>query len=152
MPNVYGVKITKDEHDFAVSVRDLPEVCTFGNTYEDALILAEDAVHAVVCYRIEQGADLPVPSPVLDGEVAMALPLHIEAKVELYRAWRASRISKSELARRMQVHETEVRRILTPSHATRIETLDRAFKALGYKASLSIYHPAAERGALSQTC
>ena len=142
MANIYGTHIVQDGADYAVTVRDLPEVCTCGNTYQESLELAEDAILAVICYRIEKGLDLPSPTPVLAGEVAIALPLQLEAKVELYRAWRASSLSKSELARRMQVRETEIRRILTPRHSTRIETLDRAFKALGYQTAFTVRHGA----------
>lgn len=74
MFNIYGVLIVKDGEDFSVTVRDLPEVCTFGNTHEEAIHLAQDAIHAVVCHRIQKGQNIPPASPILDGEVAIQYP------------------------------------------------------------------------------
>lgn len=133
MPWIYAVNITREGGDFVVSVRDLPEVCTSGDTLERALDLAADAVDVVVCHRIEKGKELAAPSAPLSGEYEAVLPFQTAAKATLYQIWRASGVSKSELARRMGLGETEVRRILDPHHSTRPMTLDATAKALGYR-------------------
>ncbi len=48
------------EGGFTVSVPALPEVATEGETEEEALRMAEDAIRLVLEYRREHG--LPVPS------------------------------------------------------------------------------------------
>lgn len=139
MSNIYGISITEDEQDFVVSVRDLPEVCTAGSSFAEACELAADAIDAVVCHRIKTGKNLPRPTQVQAGEIAVSLPLETGMKAELYRAWKTSGISKAELGRRLNIHETEVRRILDPRHGTRLEAIERAFKALGYRLEVSTY-------------
>jgi antitoxin HicB len=49
----------------------------------------------------------------------------------LYLAMRAAEVSNSELARRLGVRETVVRRMLDPDHDTRSEKLQTALAALG---------------------
>ena len=134
---VFGTKIACEGVDYVVTVRDLPEVCTSGDTLAQAQELAADAIDAVVAHRIEQGKDMSPPSPVLASEYAIELPLQTAAKATLYCLWRMSGISKSELARRMSVRETEVRRILDPRHGTRPAALEATAKAMGYSLSVS---------------
>lgn len=127
----YGARIARDGSDYVVSVRDLPEVHTAAETREMAAEQAIDAVDAAVAHRIEKGLDLPPPSTVRRGEIAVRLPLQTQVKAELYVAWRRSGVSKSELARQLGVRETEARRILDPRHRTAIDTIDKAARALG---------------------
>jgi antitoxin HicB len=53
-------------------------------------------------------------------------------------AMRAAGVNNSELARRMGVRETIVRRILDPKNATRLETIELALARLGKTATLTV--------------
>ena len=129
---LYPIRITPDGHGgFDAAARDLPQLVTGGATEAEALALAEDALEVVVAGHIDENEDLPLPSPAEPGERLVAVPAQIAAKVAVWRAWRAADISKSELARRMGVAENEVRRILSAGHATKLERLDEAARALG---------------------
>lgn len=127
----YGVAIRQEGDDFVVSVRDLSEVVTSGDTLEQALEFASDAIEVSIAGRIEDGMDLPEPSPVREGEHAIALPALLAAKAAVYTAWKESGLSKVELARAMNRNETEVRRILNPRYGTKLDQLAEAAKALG---------------------
>ena len=61
----------------------------------------------------------------------MPVPLWITGKLALYWTIREIGISQSELARRLSVRETVVRRMLDPNHDTRPEKLQAALEALG---------------------
>lgn len=128
---VYGAAIERDGEDFVVVVRDLPEVVTSGYSVEEALGLATDAVKVIVEGRMDDNEDLPRSSPVEPGEHPVDLPAHLAAKASVYSVWRASGLSKSELARRLGRNETEVRRILDPHHGTKLDQLEEAAKVLG---------------------
>lgn len=134
---VYGTKITEDRGDRVVTVRDLPEVQTSGDTLEHALALAEDAIAAIVMHRIEHGAELPPPSPIGDGEYGVSIPAQLAAKASVYRLWKGAGISKSELARRMGVADNEAHRVLNPRHPTKLDALDRAARSLGARLRVS---------------
>jgi antitoxin HicB len=53
------------------------------------------------------------------------------AKAALYLAMRDSKITRTELARRLMCDEKEVRRMLDPRHATKLATIARALQILG---------------------
>lgn len=131
MSQLYGVAIRREDGDHVVVVRDLPEVVTAGDSREEALRLAADAIAVAVAGRIEDEMDLPEPSPLKRGEVGMALPAQLAAKAAIYRAFRAAKIRKTELAARMGRNEVEIRRILDPRHGTKLAQLDEAARALG---------------------
>ena len=127
----YGVAIEHVDSEYVVSVRDLPEVVTAGYTLQEALDLAADAIEVIVEGRMDDNEDLPVPSTVEPGERVISLPAHLADKASVYAAWKAAHVSKSELARRLDRNETEVRRILDPHHGTKLDQLDQAARALG---------------------
>lgn len=130
---IYGTAIAEQDGDFVVSVRDLPEVVTSGDTLEEALALALDAIEVAVLGRIEEEAELPAPSAPAPGEHGVPLPAPLAAKASIYHLWRAAGISKSELARRMARGENEARRVLDPRHGTKLDMLAEAAKALGHR-------------------
>ena len=61
----------------------------------------------------------------------VAAPLWIAGKLAVYLAMREQKVNNSELARRLGVRETVVRRMLDPDHETRSEKLQSALEALG---------------------
>ena len=128
---VFGASIEEHPGEFVVSVRDLPEVVTSGSSLQEALDLAADAIAVAVEGRMDDNEDLPQASPVRSGEHAIVLPAQLAAKASVYSAWKAAKMSKSVLARRLGRNETEVRRILDPHHGTKLEQLEEAAKALG---------------------
>lgn len=127
----YGVKIEEIDGDHVVSVRDLPEVVTSGDTRDEALELAADAIAVVVAGRIEDELALPLPFPIQNGEAAVPLEPQVAVKASVYHLWRKADISKSELARRLGRTETEARRILSVNASTKLDQMAEAARALG---------------------
>lgn len=134
---VYGVAVNREDDDFVVRVRDLPEVVTSGDTLDEALGLAADAIEVAVAGRIDDGMDLPEPSPIRDGEHAIALAAPLAAKVAIYAAWKRSGLKKVEFAKALNRNEAEVRRILDPRYGTKLDQLAEAAKALGGRLVIS---------------
>lgn len=65
----YPVRIRRDGVDFVVEVRDLPEVVTSGDTHDQALELAADAIDVAVSARVKRGLHVPTPSMPVQGEI-----------------------------------------------------------------------------------
>jgi antitoxin HicB len=130
---VYSATLTPDAADggFIVTFRDWPEAITQGDTVEAAALEAADCLEEAVAARIDDGREIPPPSPAMPGEYAVTVPIQTALKAALYLAVRDAGISKSELARRLGVHEKEARRLLNPRHASKAETLERALAAVG---------------------
>ena len=102
---IFGAMIALDGDDHVVSVRDLPEIVTSGDTLEEALVLASDAIEVAVVGRMKGDMALPEPSPVRNGEHAIALSAKLSAKLAIYAAFKASGMRKTELARRLGRNE-----------------------------------------------
>jgi len=131
---------------FTVQFPDLPEAITSGRNLADALAQASDCLEEAIAGRISDGLDVPEPSAPRSkrgsrapGTDAMVLlPAAMAAKAALYLAVRAAGVSNSELARRLDVDEREIRRLLDPRHATRLARIQQVLEALGLRLVVSL--------------
>ena len=140
MQFTYPIKPTRDRKDggYVVSCRDIPEAITEGDTIEHAMAEAEGALQAAIEGRMEDGLDIPAPSRPKRGERMVTTPITTARKAAVYVSMRAQGVSKSELARRMRVHEKEARRMLDPHQRTKVATLERALAVLGRRAAIAV--------------
>jgi antitoxin HicB len=83
-------------------------------------------------------ADIPQPSTLKRGQKMVPVPLWIAGKLALYLAVREKGINNSELARRLGVRETVVRRMLDPDHETKGEKMQAALEALGKRVVVTV--------------
>ena len=81
--------------------------------------------------------DIPMPRAATKGPFA-TLPALTEAKLGLYTAMRTVKVSKAELARRLNCHMPQVDRLLDLRHASRLDQLEGAFRALGKQLSVQV--------------
>jgi antitoxin HicB len=134
----YPVKLERDtNHTILVSFLDVPEAHTFGDDREDALARAVDALETALMLYMEDRQPIPEPSDV-KRRPHVTLPALTEAKLSLYSLMRSGRISKSELARRLNCHLPQVDRLLDLRHGSRLDQLEAAFRALGKQLSVQI--------------
>jgi antitoxin HicB len=116
---------------FHVRFPDLPEALTGGGNLPDTLEQAEDCLAEAIAGRIARGDPIPWPSAPKRGQRLVSVPLYLAPKLALYLALRERRIRNTDLAGRLGVSETVVRRMLSPRHATRPEKIRAALAALG---------------------
>lgn len=137
---IFPVQFNPDTVDggFTVTCRNFPEVITQGDSLIACLAEAADCLEEAVASRIKRGADIPEPSIPLEGEHLVAVPLSMSLKAALYLAMREEGISKSELARRMDCDEKDIRRMLDPRHPTKAPTIERALALLGRRVVIGI--------------
>jgi len=137
---LYPATIKRDGNSFTLIFPDIPGAHTNGDTREDAVAHAPDALHTAVSMLMEKNLDIPAPSAARRKSVVLVgLPSVIsDAKTGLYMALRASGLRKTELARRMGIHKQQVDRLLDIDHASRIEQLEAAFAALQMKLTVDI--------------
>lgn len=136
-PLTYPARFERgEEGELLVTFRDLPEAVTFGWSEQDAYAEAADCLGEALAARIRDEENVPKPSPADAGEHAIVAPVEISAKIAVYKAFRASNLSRCELARRLDVGENEVRRILDPGHRTKLDRLERAARVLGVRFQL----------------
>jgi antitoxin HicB len=129
----YPVEFRRDDNGTVmITVPDVPGTITFGDDEGEARLRAVDALESMIGSLIAAREDVPPPSR--PGKRAtVALPALSTAKVELYRAMRAAKIGKAELAKRLGWHLPQVDRILDLRNASRLDAVEAALAALGYE-------------------
>jgi antitoxin HicB len=116
---------------FVVRFVDFPEAITQGESIEQALNEAADCLEEAIANRIAMGLPIPDASSVKKGQHVVTLPVQIAAKAALYLAIQEVGITKTELARRMDCNEKEVRRLLDPRHSSKIPRIETAMSLVG---------------------
>jgi antitoxin HicB len=124
--------------DWVVKFPDLKGTNTGADTLDGALDEAADCLGSYLAMLIVNRKPIPEPSAVKGKQRLIAVPLWIAPKVALYRALQEKGISNSELARRLGVRETIVRRMLDPDHATKSTRLEGALRAVGKRLLVAI--------------
>ena len=118
---------------FTVTFRDVPEAITEGDSREEAVLRAEDALESALAMYIAAKEPLPSPSKPESGEVMVPLSALGMAKTALYDAMREQGVGRAELARRLRWHLPQVARLLDLRHASRMEHVEAALAALGLR-------------------
>ena len=93
--------------------------------------MAKDALAvALTGYVLEQW-DIPVPSPVTEGQELVPVPPVIAAKLALNMAMRSQRVTNASLGKRLGVSEAAVRRLVNPNHLSQIGKVEKALEVVG---------------------
>ncbi|WP_105621885.1 type II toxin-antitoxin system HicB family antitoxin [Cronobacter malonaticus] len=125
----YPVKLEPDSGGYFVSFPDIPEALTQGDSREEALAMALNALVTSFDFYFEDGRAVPDPSAVTDDFVEV--PSSVAAKVILLNTFLASGLTQVELAARMGIKKQEVTRLFDLHHSTKIDTIQKALAALG---------------------
>lgn len=121
---------TEREGGFVVSFPDVPEAITEGDDMADALVQASDALGVALLTYLEMDRALPAAK----AEGTLIYPAaEIATKIAVIETFRASGISRTELARRLGKDEKEARRLLDPDTATKLPLLASALAAMGQR-------------------
>lgn len=134
----YPATMTVDGDGYLVKFPDIPEALTQGTTREEALDMAADALRTAMDFYFEDGRRVPMPSRVKRGQVAVELPPSVGAKVLLLNTMLEQRVTAAELARRLHTSPQSVNRLVNLDHATKIDTVATALKALGRRMELVV--------------
>ena len=119
----YPIRLEEDVGTVMATSPDFPELTTFGDDRDDALMRAVDALEEAIAARIHAGQNIPPPSK---GEVRVGMPTLTAVKVILYQGMRDDGVGKAELARRLGWHLPQVDRVLDIQHHSRMDQMDAA--------------------------
>lgn len=129
----YPAAILREDSGCGFHVRfpDLPEALTGGDNLEDTLAQAADCLGEALAGRIARGDEIPPPSTAKRGQRMIGVPIYLAPKLALYLTMRERGMRNTELARRLGVSETVIRRMLNPKHASKPQNIQAALIALG---------------------
>jgi len=132
----YPAKLTNEDGGFVVTFRDIPEAITQGDTIEEAVLMAEDALVTAMEFYFEDARPVPMPSALEKDEVDIPLPASFWAKIILLNEMLMQHVTPSELAKKLSTSPQSVNRIVNPRHASKIDLIARALKSLGKRLEL----------------
>jgi len=127
----YPVELTPDGKFLMVTFPDIPEANSQGDSVEDALKMAADALETALDFYFDAGRPVPVPSKPKRGQHTVELRASVAAKVLLLNEMFSQKVRPSELARRLRVTRQEVNRLIDRRYTSKIDGIASALKALG---------------------
>lgn len=136
----YPCNLTADDAGGLVATfPDVPEAITGGENRLKVLERAEDALAAALAGHVHEKWKIPVPSELVEGQELVAVPTVVAAKLALYSAMRAQRITKVELASRLGISESAVRKLANPDHRSHISQVRKALRAVGHSLVINVF-------------
>ena len=134
----YPVTLTPDDNGtWLVTFPDVDGAVTFGDTIDEALSHAPNALATILEAYIKDRRPIPQPS-VRRTKYRVAVPALVEAKIRLYETMRAAKVNKSELGRRLHWHMPQIDRLLAMQHSSHLSQLEAAFKVLGKRLVVAV--------------
>lgn len=127
------------EGGYVVSFPDIPEALTQGDSREEALDAALGALITAFEFYFEDNEAIPLPSVVATGDDYVEVPLSVASKMLLLNAFLESKLSQLELAKRIGKPKQEITRLFDLNHATKIDAVQAAAKALGKELAISMF-------------
>lgn len=117
---------------------DFPTVNSVAEDESQIATEALDALETALQSYFERRLPIPLPSPAEPGQHTVALPALAEAKVLLWNEMFAQKLRKADLARLLNVHGPQVDRLFDLSHASKLDFVEQAAKALGKQLIVSL--------------
>ncbi len=127
-----------DDGQVTATFDDVPEAVTGGKDVAEALALAEDALAVALAGYVHAKRDIPDPGEAGPDESTVSVPTVVAAKLALYSAMRSQGVTKVDLASRLGVSESAVRRLTDPDHRSHMDHVERALRKLGCTATLEV--------------
>src|SRR5215470_2890029 len=134
----YPAALRKDDNDtWLVTFPDFEDAVTFGDTREEALAHAVDALETVIISRMKHKMDIPAPSGAR-GRPLVSIPPLTTAKALLYKELREQHVSIRQLAQKLQCEYPVAHRLLDVSRKTQVDEIAKAFQALGKRVIIGV--------------
>lgn len=121
-----------NEGGFCVTFPDIPEAITEGDTLEEALFHAHEALELSLEQRIIDKDDIPEPTAQNGNEFYLITPSAVIQAAILIKKSREGK-SIADLARMLETSWASVSRLESPSYAPNLRYLERAARLLGKK-------------------
>lgn len=135
----YPCELTPDEEGgLLATFPDVPEAITGGSDRSEALAMAADALATALAGYVHEQWDIPTPSEAVAGQQLVAVPTIVAAKLALYSAMRAQRITNVELAARLGISEAAVRKLANPDQHSHIGQVQKALRAVGRNLAVEV--------------
>jgi antitoxin HicB len=127
-----------EEGGFVVTFCDIPEAITQGETVDECIEDATDALDEAITGRINAKLDIPKASVAKLGQYVIPVPMQTALKAALYEEIGKQGLSKVGLAARLGIDEREARRLLDPHHPTKLPRIAEILQRAGMRTTVVI--------------
>lgn len=137
----YLLHLTVDSNGaWLATCAEVPEFASVGMDEGELLLNALDGMETAIEMYIDSRRPVPLPAARRPHakERRLRLPAQVVAKVMLHNEMVAQGVRKAELARRLHMHMPQVDRLLDVRHATRLDKLEEAVRALGKNLTIAV--------------
>ncbi len=134
----YPVIVHQEQGSVWISCPDVPEMASAGDTLEEAMFDAVDAMESALSLYVDRKVAIPLPALALAGQPLVRLPALTAAKAALWNTMVEQGISKTEMARRLGANRPQVDRLVDLLHRSKIEQVEHALHMLGQRISLAV--------------
>ena len=135
----FPVTLTPDSNgSFLVGFPDFPEANSVGDTVEEALHEAVDALITALEIYFDVRRPVPLPSAPAKGQHTVTLPALETAKVLLWNEMQRQQLRKADLARMLNVHQPQVDRLFDLRHSSKLDFVEQTARALGRRLTIAL--------------
>jgi antitoxin HicB len=129
-------KYDRTEKRYTVHFLDLPEAITEGESLEEALFNAAEALTLTLEGRVDEGIDIPMPSH--EHKNARMIAPSARAQAALLMRWAKGKHTTAEIARALNTSWPAISRLEDPHHWPNLRQLERAAAAIGQRLVISL--------------
>ena len=131
---VYNCKIEKYKNMFWVKFPDMPNIQTYGNTHEEALAMAKEALEG--CLEADISRGIPIPPPSYTKGYPVSVSSHIILSLRL-RELRGEQ-SQTDIAKKLGLSYQAYQRLENPRKANpTVKTLEKIARVYGRELSIA---------------
>ena len=116
---------------YVVNFPDVYGANTGGDTWDEAVEMAEDCLGVALSFYFDEDEDIPTPSLLTEGQVMVPVPPLVAAKLTINSAIREKGITKQALGKKLGLEEDAARKLLHPNYRTHFTQVERALRAVG---------------------
>ncbi|HEX7047312.1 MAG TPA: type II toxin-antitoxin system HicB family antitoxin [Gammaproteobacteria bacterium] len=127
----YPARLYRDEGAWSVEFRDVEGVFTWGETRDEAIFNAQDALDGMLSVMIQEGDEIAWPGKARKTDVLIPVSAHVAAPLLLYLTRRQQDLSMAEVARRLKVTYQAYQRMEKVGGNLTLKNLERAAAAMG---------------------
>jgi len=128
---VYGASIVPDGEGFLATFRDLSNVFSDGETREEVIFNAQEALEGILLEMVAKELEIPRPSKIHPHEEAIAVSPEIAAPVLLLMLRQETGQTKADVAQTLQIKYQTYQRMETTGRYLTLKNLKRAARAMG---------------------
>ena len=126
----YGALIEQDGDGYLVTFRDIENAFTGGETLDEAIFNTQEVLDLMLLDRLEKDDDIPEPSPVKNGEIAISASPEVAAPALLHILRSHNHFTMAEVARTMGVSYQSYQKLEHGKNLT-MRSFKKAAAALG---------------------